>query len=137
MLGFINKLLKYMKKFLYTKMSNKHNSSKSRCRWFLHEGTSFFFEDFPPFGHFCMNFIVWGSGYSYCRTKSKTLCCICFRWSFMEKSSAQAIYLLFEELCLPHIFVYKNCVKSIKRIFFMYFMSLFIKPNRFYINIYK
>ena len=36
--------------------------------------------------------------------------------SFMKKSSAQATYLLFKELCLPDIFVYKNYVKSIKKI---------------------
>ena len=54
----------------------------------------------------------------------------------MEKSSAQATHLIFEELCLPNIFVYKNCVKSIKNFFSMYFTSLFIKPNKFYIDIY-
>ena len=42
-----------------------------------------FFEEFPPFWNFCMNFFVWGSEYSYCCTKYKTLCFICFRWSFM------------------------------------------------------
>ena len=63
-----------------------------------------FFVEFPPFRNVYMNFISWGSGYSYCRTKSKTLFFICFRWSFMEKSSAQATYLLFEEFCLPDIF---------------------------------
>ena len=49
------------------------------------------------------------------------LCFICFRWSFMEKLSVQATYLLFEELCLPGIFVYKNCVRSIKKKFFHVF----------------
>ena len=54
----------------------------------------------------------------------------------MEKSSAQATYLLFEDLFLLDIFVYKICVKSIKKISFMYLKSLFIKPNKFYINNY-
>ena len=65
--------------------------------------------------NFCMNFIGWGSGYSYCHTKSKTLCFIFFRWPFMEKLSAQATYLLFKEWCLPDIFLYKNCIKPIKQ----------------------
>ena len=50
-----------------------------------------------------------------------------------KNSSAQG---LFEELCLPDIFVYKNCAKSMKKIVFIYSKSLFIKPNKFYINIY-
>ena len=30
-----------------------------------------FFEEFPLFWNFCMDFIGWSSEYSYCRTKSK------------------------------------------------------------------
>ena len=96
----------------------------------------YFFKDIPPFWNCCMNFIGRGSGYCCCRTNSKTLCFISFRWSFMKNSSAQATYLLFEELCLFDIFVYKNCVKLIQNIFFMYFKSLFVKPNKFHTNIY-
>ena len=77
----------------------------------------YFFEEFPSFWNFCMDFTGWSSGYSYYGTRSKTLCFVYFRWSFMEKSSAQATYLLFEELCLPEIFVYTNCVKSTKKCF--------------------
>ena len=41
-----------------------------------------------------------------------------------------------EDLCMTTIFVYKKWLKSI--IFFlMYFESVFIKPNNFYINIYN
>ena len=60
-----------------------------------------------------------------------------FLYSLPQKvsPSAQANYLLFEELCLLDIFAYKNC-KINKKNLFMYFKSLFTKPNKFHINIY-
>ena len=89
----------------------------------------------PLFWNFGMNFIGWGSGYRYCRTKSKTPCFISFRWSFMEKSSAHAIYLLFEELSLPGIFVYKNCLKSINN-FFLHILRVYLSSPTSVISIF-
>ena len=54
-----------------------------------------------------------------------------FRWSFMEESSAQATYLLFEELCLSDSFVYKSCVKSIKKIFVCILKVYLLSPTSF------
>ena len=47
------------------------------------------------------------------------------------------INLLFEDLGLTTIFLYKKWLKWIKIIFLIYLESLFIKPNNFYINIYN
>ena len=47
-------------------------------------------------------------------------------------------YLLFEDFCLTTIFVYKKWLKEIIIFWFlMYFDSVFIKSNNFYINIYN
>ena len=46
------------------------------------------------------------------------------------------LYLLFEDFCMTIMFVYKKWLKWIilKKI---YFESVFIKPNNFYIKIYN
>ena len=90
-----------------------------------------FFRKIPAILKCLDEFIAWCSGNSYCRTKSKTLCFICFRWSFMEKSSTQATYLLFEDLRFLDIFVYKICVKSIKNNFSLILNFYLLSPTSF------
>ena len=56
--------------------------------------------------------------------------------TFQNGANSLEKNLFFEELSLPDIFVYKNCVKLIIKNIFMYFKSSFIKFHKFYINIY-
>ena len=95
-----------------------------------------FNHSFRPFKNFFMNFIGWGSGYSYCRTESKTLCFICFRWSFMEISSTQPTYLFFEELCLSTIFVLKKLCKINKEDFFSCILKVYLLSPTSFISIF-
>ena len=43
-------------------------------------------------------------------------------------------YLLYEALRLIDVFVYKKCIKEINFFSLVYFKSVFIKPNKLYIN---
>ena len=49
--------------------------------------------------------------YSHEHTESKTVWYFCFRWSISEISSTAQTYLLFEDLCLTTIFMYKKWLK--------------------------
>ena len=110
--------IKFMQKF-----QNGGNSS------------SFFFLS-KNFRHFCMNFIGWGSGHSYCCTKYKTFFFNLFQMVLHREIICACDPPTFRRVVFAWLFRIQTLCKINKHIFLVYFKIFFIKPNKFYINIY-
>ena len=74
---------------------------------------------------------------NHSHTKYKSFWFFRFRWAVIEISTPPATYLLFVELHLPVIIAYKVFKINFKIYILMYFESVFIEPNKFFINIYN